>query len=193
MLGNDIIDLEETKRTTNWQRPGFLDKVFSQTEQAEIKKSKTPFELVWRLWSMKESAYKISIKYGYERSFKPASILCNLLTKKKGWVTIGALTLETETKMNVHYIFTVASVKNIPSISSTILKIQEHNRKAQRNTIYNAILKQVALETECEKNQLNIGKTSENIPYISYKNKQLEKSVSISHHGKYGLFSLQNM
>lgn len=192
MLGNDLIDLQETKQSTNWQRPGFLDKVFSQTEQAEIHKSKNSFELVWRFWSMKESAYKVSIQYGYERSFKPSAILCTAITSTKGRATIGALTLETETKMNEHFILTVASQKNAPSIRSFTFELPKQDLKTQSKTIYTQILNQIAEETQWNIKDLSIGKTSENIPYISHKNKRIEKYLSISHHGKYGVFSILN-
>ena len=61
MLGNDIIDINETRRTTNWERPRFIEKIFTFKEQRMITKSADPFTTVWHLWSMKESAYKVFI------------------------------------------------------------------------------------------------------------------------------------
>ena len=33
MVGNDIVDLAEAKKASNWQRPRFLEKLFTPNEQ----------------------------------------------------------------------------------------------------------------------------------------------------------------
>ena len=190
MLGNDIIDIEETKARTNWQRQGFLDKLFSPYEKNKIQESLNPFHLVWRLWSMKESAYKVSIQSGYPRLFNPSSIHCKIISSKKGLISIGGIDLSSETRINQEYILTVASPTNNSIITTKILKLHTHNFKAQQKVLYQQILAQVALELQFSKDELTIQKTNLNIPYISYKNKKIESHLSISHHGKYGVFSL---
>jgi len=59
MLGNDIVDLDLAKTQSNWRRKNYLDKIFTTEEQLLISSAKRPDEMVWLLWSMKESAYKI--------------------------------------------------------------------------------------------------------------------------------------
>ena len=49
MVGNDIVDLNEASRASNWQRPRFLDKLFSEQEQAYINSAEKAFKMVWRL------------------------------------------------------------------------------------------------------------------------------------------------
>ena len=136
MLGNDIIDIAETKARTNWQRQGFLDKVFSPYEKSKIQESHNPFNLAWRLWSMKESAYKVSIQSGYPRSFNPSSIDCKIISSNKGLISIGGLDLSSETKINQEYILTVASPTYNSNITTKILKLNTHNFKAQQNVLY---------------------------------------------------------
>ena len=46
MIGNDIIDLAETRLRSNWKRPGFLEKVFSVEEQKIIHASIDQFQTV---------------------------------------------------------------------------------------------------------------------------------------------------
>ena len=36
MIGNDIIDLALAKKENNWQRKGFLDKLFTPKEQLQF-------------------------------------------------------------------------------------------------------------------------------------------------------------
>lgn len=59
MIGNDVVDLVAAETESNWQRKGFLQKMFSLDEQQIILSSDNPKIMVWVLWSMKESAYKI--------------------------------------------------------------------------------------------------------------------------------------
>ena len=62
MIGNDIVDLKLASIQSNWQRKGFLNKVFTKKEQTLILNASNSFEMVWLLWSIKESAYKVYIQ-----------------------------------------------------------------------------------------------------------------------------------
>ena len=190
MLGNDIIDIKEARRTSNWQRKGFLDKVFSSHEQKEIEESSNPFYLVWRLWSMKESAYKVSIQSGLERSFNPSYIQCTIISSEVGLISIGGLSLYSETKVSEDYILSLVNSINTQKITTKVFKIPEQNLYLQKEVLYQQILAQVSIEYNYDKDDLSIQKTNLNVPYISHKNKRIESHISISHHGKFGVFSL---
>ena len=69
MIGNDVVDLNLAKTQSNWERKGFLGKIFTKKEQEFIFNTKSSFEMVWLLWSMKESAYKIYFKKHSVRFF----------------------------------------------------------------------------------------------------------------------------
>ena len=43
MIGNDIVDLNLAKTESNWQRKGFLEKQFTDSEINEILNSENPF------------------------------------------------------------------------------------------------------------------------------------------------------
>ena len=58
MIGNDVIDLKAAKKESNWRRKGFLQKLFTETEQDYILHSENPFLSVWLFWSMKEAFFK---------------------------------------------------------------------------------------------------------------------------------------
>lgn len=74
MIGNDVVDLALAKVESNWQRKGFLEKLFTLNEQKLISKSQNPTELVWILWSRKEAVYKIILQQNGERGFYPSRI-----------------------------------------------------------------------------------------------------------------------
>ncbi len=69
MIGNDVVDLSLAKQESNWQRPGFLQKIFTPAEQHLIFLSKNQHRLVWDLWARKEAVYKIIIQQ-FEAAFR---------------------------------------------------------------------------------------------------------------------------
>ena len=81
MIGNDVIDLKLAQQESNWQRKGYLDKLFSASEQALIFKAKNQTEMVWILWSIKESVYKAYLRMDYNRGFYPSKIEVTSLEK----------------------------------------------------------------------------------------------------------------
>ena len=192
MLGNDIIDIKEARRTSNWQRKGFLDKAFTSNEQKVIKESLNPFYLVWRFWSMKESAYKVSIQFGLGRSFNPSSIQCTIISSEVGLISIGDLCLYSETMVSKDYILSLVSSIYTDKISTKVLKIPALNLHMQKEVLHQQILAQVSTEYNYDKDYLRVQKTNLNVPYISHKNKKIASHISISHHGKYGVFSLSS-
>lgn len=79
MIGNDIVDRWACQRESNWKRKGWLDKLFSPSEQALIKDYSRPEIMVWLLWSMKEAAYKIYNRNTGDTCFTPARLECDSL------------------------------------------------------------------------------------------------------------------
>ena len=71
MIGNDIVDLKKAKTDSNIFRPRYMHKVLSQNEQNLVLSSPNPEEEFWRLWTMKEIAYK---PFQRKLIFKPVSI-----------------------------------------------------------------------------------------------------------------------
>mgnify|MGYP003577735627 CR=1 FL=1 len=79
MIGNDIVDLKQADQDSNWNRKGYLDKIFTEEEQFLISSNMNPSLIVWLLWSMKESAYKIHSRATKLRTFAPTKLRCNNL------------------------------------------------------------------------------------------------------------------
>ena len=112
MIGNDIIDLALAHQESNWQRKGFLSKIFTEREQCLIVKAHLPEIMVWDLWSRKEAAYKIYNRETGIRAFIPHQLECyeaaNEDDSKYGIVTCFGQTYYTKTQMTASYIETVA-------------------------------------------------------------------------------------
>ena len=74
MIGNDVIDLVLAKKESNWKHKGFLTKLFTSFEQELIAKATNQEEMVWMIWSIKESVYKAYQRINYNEGFYPIKI-----------------------------------------------------------------------------------------------------------------------
>ena len=125
MIGNDIVDLKLAYKESNWQRKGFLDKIFTTQEQHQIRSSITPNLTVWSLWSRKEAAYKIYNRQSGIRKFNPIQFECFNLEVEK--VIFEGFEYYTRTLVNSRFIYSEAVVNfsdfdNIKPILKTISK-----------------------------------------------------------------------
>ena len=83
MIGNDVVHLATAKKESNWKRNGLLNKLFTTSEQESIKNATNQDEMVWLLWSIKESTYKAYQRIQYNRGFYPIKIEIRCLNKIK--------------------------------------------------------------------------------------------------------------
>lgn len=113
MIGNDVVDIIQARSESNWQRKGFLAKIFTLQEQALIQSCDDPETMVWVLWSIKEAAYKAYNRQTCNRGYFPFDIQCSIL--KQGNNSIKAIVVSrgfkyyTHTTMNDNVIHTIAS------------------------------------------------------------------------------------
>lgn len=181
MVGNDIVDLFSAKLESNWQRKGFLEKQFTKAEQDVIVSAQHPFLTVWRMWSMKEAAYKIIMQSRTERFFAPKKLKCTIISNKRGVVSFESQTFFTETISNTEFIHTIAldkeSKKRISSFVGSALSIE--------NEIKNHLFE----ETRILRSEIRKQKSAVGAPNYFYQEKQLTDSCSISHHGNYNSFA----
>ncbi|WP_426325971.1 4'-phosphopantetheinyl transferase family protein [Pedobacter sp. R-06] len=131
MLGNDIVDLDLAKIQSNWRRKNYLDKIFTTEEQLLISSAKRPDEMVWLLWSMKESAYKIYNRKTGIRNFAPKSLNCTIhpnTDQIKGTVSIDNDTYFTKSDIQLQYIHTIAApvYSKLGKIKVTIYESPNH-------------------------------------------------------------------
>ncbi|RZK81970.1 MAG: 4-phosphopantetheinyl transferase family protein [Pedobacter sp.] len=114
MIGNDIVDLAQAKLDSNWNRQGYLEKLFTEEEQFLISSNIQPDIMVWLLWSMKESAYKIGSRISKLREFAPVKLVCNNLIVHEntatGNVTYSGQLYFTSTLITDSYIHTIAVI-----------------------------------------------------------------------------------
>jgi len=125
VIGNDIVDLALAQRESNWQRKGFLHKLFTANEQHLILNSNNPELMVWNFWSRKEACYKIYNRQSGQRVFNPIQFEC-----KADRVVFGDNIFYTQTEITPDYVYTIAltAKKNFGAIQH--LENQNNIQKA---------------------------------------------------------------
>lgn len=159
MIGNDIIDLTVAQQESNWRRTGFLEKIFTQSEQLLISNTAKPEIMVWYLWSLKEAAYKIYNRQTLIRAFMPIQLECFdiQMLNKNNFGKVRCLD-------TIYYTQTIITKDSIDTVS--VLDIKDFERiKTLDNTI-------------------SIKKTNGIPSYYSYKS-QTFKPLSKSQHGRF--------
>jgi phosphopantetheinyl transferase (holo-ACP synthase) len=190
MIGNDIVDLAEAKENSNWQRPRFLDKLFTPYEQQLIRNSEHPFLMVWRLWTMKEAAYKLYTQLHPSRFYKPKQFVCKI-ENLKGKVNYQEFQCYLTTKITSQYIVSEARLTNTDFISE-VLEIEFNSITSQSAILKTQLVSKLADRMELLKQDLNIVKSEFGIPSLYHKSERLDLGISLTHHGNYGAYGFSN-
>ncbi|GAB4009091.1 4'-phosphopantetheinyl transferase superfamily protein [Spirosoma migulaei] len=197
MIGNDIVDLAQAKRESNWQRSGFLNKLFTACEQQLIHTADDPERMVWLLWSMKESAYKIGMRETGKRVFAPLKLTChiNLLSETTAeGVVFQEKAYQTKSSITTNYITSVATpVTSSPGFHQAVIPLESAIYQRQTIRIRKEI-KQYCTDTlAIPESNSSIHKDQQGIPVLCLVNtigELLTIPISISHHGHYGSFAI---
>lgn len=170
MIGNDIIDLQLVKRQSNWQRPGFLEKQFTEREIQFIQDSKHPFQSVWRLWSMKEAVYKIVVQQFEQRFFAPKKLECIVFSDSTGEVVFQNESFQVRTESTAEYIYSVTG-----DSSFRWLNVQSELD----------FFKEVERNFGLSSTRLQIKKNRLGIPKLFSGDEQVSNSFTKTHHGRF--------
>ena len=190
MIGNDIIDLAYTQENTNWQRRGFLDKVFSESEQEIIHQSPHPFTTVWRLWSMKEAAYKWYLQKGGRPFNSPSRIAITLRDNLTGDAQIGGFSVAILTELTKEYIHSYTQSSQQYIQVNEVFRLSQNDVNTQSAETHNRLLARIAIDWLLEETCLSIKKDRQGKPLIYFREQKLDIHFSMSHHGNFGAFSL---
>lgn len=185
MVGNDIVDIAKAKNDSNWQRPRFLDKLFTSKEQQIIHSSDNPFIRVWRLWSMKEAAYKLYTQINPSRFYNPKGFECEIKEKSCA-VSFKKFKCYVETKTTSDYIMSEATLK--PSkLKSEVIQLKSENIKSSGLFLKEKLMDSISENFGIERDKLTLKKDNFDIPIIEFNSNKLH--VSLTHHGRFGAFA----
>lgn len=183
MIGNDIVDLKYN--TFNWERPGFLDKIFTLKEQMLIFSSENKHQMVWLLWSMKEAAYKVHVQEFGKRFFNPKRLVCEPISVDKGSVIIDGTAYHTTSISTEEYIYTIAKKDQIEQLQTAIFKTESIQYNTYSNELKQHILRSISDRKALKFGSLKIKKSSQGIPKVFNGAKQLPITLSLTHCGRF--------
>ena len=192
MIGNDMVDLAQAKIDSNWRRSRWMDKVFLRREIELIETSQDQDQLVWRLWSMKESAYKCQVQQGIYERFNPKHFKCRLLDERNGLVSGRRVSYYTKTESSEDYVYTTASLEVDQDIFSRTKRIASNllSQATVSKDLKEGLLKALSTRLKCETKDLRIKKSAQSVPRVFHGNQNLNIPISFSHHGRYGAFAI---
>lgn len=183
MIGNDIVDLRFAKLNSRWQEQRFLDKIFTLEEQRFIFSRPNQFHNIWRMWSMKESVYKLNFRTEKIIRFNPKDFQCILHCENTGAVVFRDNLIFTQTISNSDFIYSTAFISlNWQSKTFFISEILT----TQSVKTYQKTIEVYADWKGQDQKHLTINKNPFGIPEIYYYGRPAKEQLSLSHHGNYG-------
>ena len=185
MIGNAVIDLEYARTSNNWKRQGYLQKIFSSKEQELIFDATDPHQLVWKMWSMKESVYKASLAASGLRQFNPKAFKCSIDSDEAGHVSFGGKIYTTVSAVKDKHIHTYAYPKELnDGLFMKMLKLDDLQSASQE--VYASLIASVCKRRKWKIKDLEVRKNALGIPQLHRKNLRISTIISMSHHGNYG-------
>ncbi|MFD1316232.1 4'-phosphopantetheinyl transferase family protein [Namhaeicola litoreus] len=191
MIGSDIVDLTELTQYTKDRRKRFLEKVFSLKEQYLIDSSDNPEQMIWRLWSMKESAYKIVSRSDNERILAPTKLKCDIFNHAVGAVCTDRYSFITTTKVAENCVYSIASNSSKNPIAEFLLPFKSNEQSIQSKVIYKKFIDLIGDIYQIPTHLISMKKNNIGAPILLYKNNPMQVDFSLSHHGKYGFIAIQ--
>ena len=186
MIGNDIVDLKLSP--SNWERPRFLEKVFTEKEHTLISSSKNKHQMLWLLWSMKEAAYKCHVQQFGERFFNPKRLVCELISGVEGTVRIDNNEYYTDATITEDYIYTIANLRRRSIVISSVSETETQSYNAQSSALKQHFITSVSETRKIPSETLKIKKTVIGVPQLFNSSKQLAIPFSLTHCGRFSGF-----
>ena len=175
MIGNDIVDLHLAKTQSNWQRKGWLEKLFTEDEQYHILGTEDPELEVWRLWSKKEAAYKAhQRRFSLAPKFNPRSYRCQVET--------------VEIDGYIYYTNTTVYQDKVYSIATTDQQAYFTQIVNQGVSVKEELKSYMSQKYAVESDAIKIVKHDDGVPYITILDQLIDIPISFTHHGDFSAF-----
>lgn len=190
MIGNDVVDLGDPEAQPSALHPRFDDRVFSEDEQGLIATADSAHEMRWMIWAGKESAYKLVKRQNSSAVFSPfvfqaridsqdllkvifqGRSMCVGITRFGTAIhAVAGLTLDQVER-------STSDIQTTRSNPSTAVRFFARRRLAQ---IHSLPMEAIEIATGPHR-----------IPEIMLCGKRSSQMISLSHHGRYVAFALQD-
>ena len=189
MIGNDIIDIKLARSQQKWQHSGYLKKLFTVQEQAAIVNAQDPFNQICLFWSLKESAYKITIQQGDQPRYAPKSLSCTMLNEHEGQVVYKDKIYYTYSTVNQDIIYTRALLFKKALSISQFFRLSNSCYKDQSRLVHQKLKRHFSSEFNFYSKDLELLKNKSGVPSFYKGQEQIKRSISITHHGNFGAYA----
>ncbi|WP_420151665.1 4'-phosphopantetheinyl transferase family protein [Spirosoma sp.] len=198
MIGNDIVDLNLARQQSNWRRRGYLDKLFTHSEQELIRSATDPDLMIWTLWSMKESAYKLIVRETSEPFFAPEKLVCQLVKIHSGTIEGSVFYQKSYPAWSIITTSYVASLAFLPDsglrADHEIVTFDRTDYQYQHTRIREKIKQHYATCFSVPESSIQIQKNEKDVPMLMITDFSgaiiRQQAISLSHHGQYGAFAM---
>jgi phosphopantetheine--protein transferase-like protein len=190
MIGNDIVDIAVARQSSNWRRAGYLNKLFTNKEQALINAANDPEQQLWLLWACKEAVYKAWSAEFHQRRYAPKSLRTVEWSSRQA----GHYQAILHTQERV-YTVTAQATKSFISSSTAVAPIRILDRQllhaADASSTHSSLAIHQAAKVfaarhfQCKPDKINIQKNELGRPLLYYLNEPLNAYLSWSHHGEW--------
>lgn len=172
IIGNDLIDLEIALDKPRRNNDRFLSKVFSDNEIKQIRLHSQPELAIWKIWSMKEAAYKAHQRlFHIPARLDPFTYECDLDN------------LSVSKNQNIYII---KSVQDEDQIYSWIeFKNLDHIKLPYSTSYKSEFLKEFSIRTGHDLQNIELRKNKLGIPELFLMNTGTSLPISITHHGRF--------
>lgn len=175
LVGNDLVDLKQAALESNWQRKGYLAKLYTKEEQDLILNAVAPFSMLWLLWTMKEASYKIVNRLTGIRSYNPLDFTCNNLVTNNiettGRVNYKGDELVTHSDISDRLIHSIA--------------VSSGKDKKKLNLYYAENTADYIQKFNSAFPHYYLHRSASGLPEMTCLHTGKRHAISISHHGKY--------
>jgi phosphopantetheinyl transferase (holo-ACP synthase) len=187
MIGNDIVDLDIVLKENKASNLRYLNKICTENEIKTIQGSIDPNITLWRIWTIKEAAYKIINKSNGIRAYIPKKIETVLISEAEAevnspWGKISVFTILS----NDHYIHSIASISDNPFFAG-VEKVYPESNPSESVRI--CCLQDLVNKMNLKSNVSLQIRTENNIPFVYLNEDKLPVNLSLSHHGKFVAWS----
>lgn len=190
MIGNDIVDLARAKIDSDWLRPRWVNKAFTQKEQDFVKRSEDKDQMVWRLWSMKESAYKCSVQRKSFGRFNPLNFECSLINSNEGIIHSDNLKFYSTTYSAKSSIYSTTTFTRKPSFFSRIIGSDDSSAFQTSKKLKEELLIYISQNMGYDICKLEIKKSLQKVPQVFFDGRKTDMTISLTHHGRFSAYAI---
>ena len=189
MIGNDIVDLSITQIGEGVRRTRFLNKLFTDAEIGLVKNSKSEDLMIWLLWSIKESVYKIIVRQENRICYAPKSICCqNVISMEndsyESTVVYNNQHFASKSIIKGDCIHTIAFNEHELSEKIQFASFEVSQKESSSLFLDQQVINALKIPKNGGTGQVRIQRDEMRIPHFYKEDREIGK-LSLSHHGRF--------